>query len=70
MLLSSRKDFPHRRKPNGTFDSICTRCFLTVANADTEAELRVPERAHDCRGFNMSEIMHLTEHYRRPSRSQ
>jgi hypothetical protein len=70
MSPSPRPDFPHRRKPNGTFDSICTRCFLTVANADTEAELRTAERAHDCKGFNMGEIMHLSAHDRRPSRSQ
>jgi hypothetical protein len=70
MFQSSRPDFPHRRKPNGTFDSLCTRCFRTVANADTEAELRAAESAHDCKGFNMGEVMHLTEHDRRPSRSQ
>jgi hypothetical protein len=70
MFLSSRPDFPHRRRPNGTFDSICTQCFLTVANADTEAELKPAERAHDCKGFNIGEIMHRTEHERRPNQSQ
>jgi len=70
MFLSSRPDFPHRRKPNGTFDSICTRCFLTVATADTEADLKAAERTHDCKGFNMGEIMHLTEYDRRPNRLQ
>jgi hypothetical protein len=66
----SRPDFPHRRKPNGTFDSICTQCFLTIATADTEAELKAAERAHHCKGFNMGEIMHLTEGDRRPNRLQ
>lgn len=57
MFLSSRPDFPHRRKPNGKFDSICIRCFLTVATADTEADLKAAESAHDCRGFDLCEIM-------------
>jgi hypothetical protein len=70
MFQSSRPDFPHRRRPNGTFDSICTRCFLTVANANTEAELRAAESAHDCKGFNLGEIMHLKVLERRPNQSQ
>lgn len=70
MFQSSRPEFPHRRKPNGTFDSICTRCFLTIGNADTEAELRAAERVHDCKGFDLCQIMNDTEHLRRRSYSE
>lgn len=60
MFQSSRPDFPHRRKPNGAFDSICIRCFLTVATAETETELKAGESAHACKGFDLCEIMHRT----------
>jgi hypothetical protein len=31
-----RPPFQHRDNEDGSFDSICTRCFLTVASADEE----------------------------------
>lgn len=40
--------FPHRRNPNGSFDSICLKCLLTIANARTEAELEKHDRDHVC----------------------
>jgi hypothetical protein len=47
--------FHRRRNENGTFDSICLRCFLTAASAPGESELSSLERRHVCalapRGF-------------------
>jgi hypothetical protein len=40
--------FPHRRNPNGSFDSICLECSLTIANARTEAELERYDKDHVC----------------------
>jgi hypothetical protein len=40
--------FPHRRNQNGSFESICPGCFLTVARAETEADLRIAEAEHVC----------------------
>jgi hypothetical protein len=40
--------FIHRKNPNSTHDSICMTCFLTVATADNEADLKNEERAHNC----------------------
>jgi hypothetical protein len=40
--------FPHRLNQNGTFDSICPKCFVTVANAIHEADLARFERCHVC----------------------
>ena len=68
MAHATRAAFPHRRNPNGHFDSICTQCFLTIATAATEAELKAGESAHDCRGFNLREIMHGTEYEGHSSR--
>lgn len=39
---------PHRLNDNGSFDSICPICFVTIATADTEAELIKEEQKHVC----------------------
>jgi len=57
--------FPHRRNPDGTFDSICTQCFQTVATEATEAELIWAERTHNCRGFDLGQMLHRTDQERR-----
>jgi hypothetical protein len=48
MVLTLPTFFPHRRNPNGSFDSICLKCLLTIANARTEAELEKHEKDHVC----------------------
>ena len=40
--------FAHRPTVNGTFDSICRECFMTVAANKTEDELEVAEDRHRC----------------------
>ena len=40
--------FAHRLNGNGTYDSICKNCFMTVANLRNEAELGPHERNHLC----------------------
>jgi len=40
--------FPHRTNENGSYDSICRICHLTVASARIEAELARFERSHVC----------------------
>jgi len=40
--------FPHRRNPDGSFDSICPKCFRTVATRRNEADLAQDERDHVC----------------------
>ena len=41
-------NFPHRRNWDGTFDSICPSCFVTIATKDSETELAAAEAAHIC----------------------
>jgi hypothetical protein len=41
-------NFVHRKNDNGTFDSICRNCFVTVGTAKLEAELEPKERDHIC----------------------
>jgi hypothetical protein len=40
--------FPHRRNADGSFDSICLKCLLTIAKAKTEAELDRHDKNHVC----------------------
>ncbi len=40
--------FAHRRNRDGTYDSICTQCYATVASASNEEALSSPESAHAC----------------------
>ena len=45
--LESRP-FPHRANEDGTFDSICPSCYVTVAHQRREADLEAFERRHIC----------------------
>ena len=40
--------YPHRRKRNGSYDSICLSCFATIASANTEIELLTHDSKHTC----------------------
>ncbi len=40
--------YPHRHNANGSYDSICTECFATVATTETEDQLFLPELDHVC----------------------
>jgi len=41
-------EFPHRSNKDGTLDSICPRCFLTIGTSTWEAELEQMEARHVC----------------------
>jgi hypothetical protein len=53
-------EFTHRSNSNGSMDSICSRCYDTVATSIWEAELELAEEAHRCRrtGLHMFEMTH------------
>jgi hypothetical protein len=40
--------FPHRRNNDGSYDSICTECFVTIATAKDESQLAGAEGTHVC----------------------
>jgi hypothetical protein len=48
MVLPLPPLFPHRRNTDGSFDSICLKCLLTVANARNETDLAKHEQYHVC----------------------
>ena len=40
--------FAHRHNRDGTWDSICPKCFFTLATEQREERLVVHEQDHDC----------------------
>jgi hypothetical protein len=48
MPASPQFGFVHHTNGDGTIDSICTRCFVTVATESGDAALQREERAHIC----------------------
>ncbi len=47
-MASTLRTFPHRLNRDGSFDSICLKCFATVASTATEVELAAHDRIHAC----------------------
>lgn len=48
MDLPATPSFAHRHNRNGTIDSICKNCFVTVATSNWEFALEPKELAHIC----------------------
>jgi hypothetical protein len=47
--------FPHRRNKDGSFDSICLKCFATVASHMTEEQLQEQDKKHICSSSLLSQ---------------
>ena len=45
---TNNSEFPHRMNKDGTIDSICPRCFVTLGRSTWEADLDRMEAAHLC----------------------
>ena len=48
MSFQTAPFFPHRRNKDGSFNSICLKCFATVASHMTEEELKDQDKNHVC----------------------
>jgi hypothetical protein len=62
--MQTELKYPHRLNPDGTYDSICTRCFRTIANANEEADLAAAEEAHNCSLADLDRAMIKDVHRR------
>jgi hypothetical protein len=58
-------DFSHRMNGNGTTDSICSHCFMTVATSTWEADLERAEAAHQC---NQARLSFFSDTHKQPFR--
>jgi hypothetical protein len=47
-IQPSQREFPHRLNKDGTYDSICPFCFVTIACERREENLARFERDHVC----------------------
>jgi len=49
------------RRPNhdASIDSICTRCYQTIASADSPGDLEVHERTHQCDPNGEFSLQHM-----------
>ena len=45
--------FPHRRNPDGTYNSICLNCLEMVALNKTEDDLKKLDKRHICKTASM-----------------
>ena len=58
MAPSRAPFYPHRRKSDGSFDSICLNCLLTIASSCDEQELVAAEKVHVCQSVPLSKRDH------------
>lgn len=49
--------YPHRRNKDGSYDSICLTCFVTVAFGKSEAELMKLDAQHVCEFSTLSRLV-------------
>ena len=59
-VVAQSLKFAHRCNPDGSVDSICYRCFATVATAKVESELHRYEQQHVCASKIMSPLLRGT----------
>jgi hypothetical protein len=48
MPTLNNASFAHRPNKDGSFDSVCRRCYMTAARSDKEAKLESQELLHHC----------------------
>ena len=56
-----RPKFVHRRNQDGTLDSICRECFITVATSRREVDLERSERTHACDPWTVDRFKKLAK---------
>jgi len=46
--MKAKNGFAHRANKDGSFDSICLKCYATVGTAYDESDLDAMEAVHHC----------------------
>jgi hypothetical protein len=47
-VFTADAPFVHRANADGTIDSFCRKCFMTIASSQWEADLERAESSHQC----------------------
>jgi hypothetical protein len=55
--------FPRRRNKDGSIDSICPKCFRTIASRTAEDHLVEEEKRHSCA---IRDLHHVEAHKSKP----
>jgi hypothetical protein len=61
----SANGFPRRHHADGSFNSICPRCFRTVARNKTKRELDTAEKRHICQEPDLAAVRAAKEEVQR-----
>jgi hypothetical protein len=61
-MQASPGRFRYRHHPDGNLDSICLKCYRTVATAKSLDVLAKAEEQHDCRLEGAGPVSHVLEH--------
>ena len=69
MVSSLQSTFVHRDNSDGTIDSICRECLLTVASAIWETELEHAEHDHSCDPYRLEYLQKLAQNPPNPQSS-
>jgi hypothetical protein len=64
MAQTYRLQFTHRLNDDGTMDSICHKCFITVATARSGAALEREEQKHCCDALLLERYKKVREHWK------
>jgi hypothetical protein len=68
MPLLAATFFPHRSNRDGSFNSICLNCFVTVGDHRTEEELVKMDAQHICKSTPLSRRSVQLESTSKPSK--
>jgi hypothetical protein len=60
MTDNLRSAFYHRKNDTESFDSICGKCFQTIATRQTEEELKQAEEIHVCQPDSIEQLLRAT----------
>lgn len=57
LKISGHRSFPRRENAEGSFDSICPRCYRTAATGRRASELEELERIHVCAAEDLLKLV-------------
>jgi hypothetical protein len=55
--MVSNLKFAHRARADDVIDSICLKCYRTVASTTVEPDLEAQEAAHVCSGMDLAVLL-------------
>jgi hypothetical protein len=55
-VFTADTPFVHRANTDGTIDSFCRKCFMTIASSQWEADLERAESVHRCDPIQLEHV--------------